>query len=87
MLLTNPETKGTAFQHARPGEILTESPILSHASFIFIVGSHLPKKSIGWLSTTRLIEYMYITAKKTLWDSNHTTCIMGFKPCSKVLLG
>ena len=40
---------GTAFQHA---------------SFRHIEGCHLPIKSIGWLSTTRLIEYMYIKAEK-----------------------
>ena len=84
MLLTNAETKGTAFQHALPGEILTESFILRLASFRRIEGCHLPIKGIGRLSTTRLIEYMYIKAKKdvvgfkpyhvdnnALWDSNH----------------
>ena len=67
------ETKGTAFQHNLPGETFTESLILRLASFryTYIAGCHLPMRGIGWLSTTRLIEYMYIKAKKD---------IVGFKP-------
>ena len=65
-----PETKGTAFQHALPGEILTNSLILRFASFRYIEGCRSPIKGIGWLSTIRLIEYMYVKAKE----------IVGIKP-------
>ena len=84
-----PETKGTAFQHALPGEILTESLILRLASFRHIEGCHLPIKGIGWLSTTRLIEYMYIKAKKDIvgFKPYHVgNNAYEFKPCSKALL-
>ena len=67
MLLTNSsETKGTAFQHALPGEILTESLILRLASYRHIEGCHLPIKGIGWLYTNRFIEFMYIKATKDI---------------------
>ena len=64
--------------------MLTESLFLGLASFRHIEGCHLPIKGIDWLSTTQLIEYMYIKAKKdivgfkpyhvgnnSLWDLNH----------------
>ena len=34
------------------------------ASFRHAEGCHLPIKGIGWLSTTRFIEYLFIKAEK-----------------------
>ena len=63
---------------------MTDGLILRLASFRHIEDCHLPIKVIGWLSTTRLPEYMYIKAEKdtvglkpynvgnnALWDLNY----------------